>query len=149
RLRAACARAWSCRRRRARRAQASARGGRSAGLSSPPQRLPWSLQILNLLAELLDDALELEPDIGELDVIRLGAQRVGLALQLLREEIQPAPDGTAACQQISALVHMRSKSIQLLADVGLGGNQNCFLMQTIRIETVGNAKQRRDLLGEP
>src|SRR3981081_2322910 len=53
------------------------------------------LQVLDLLAELLDQALELEPDIGQLHVARLGAQRVGLAVELLGEKIELAADRAA------------------------------------------------------
>ena len=51
-----------------------------------------SFQILHLLAELLDHGLQLQPDVGQLDVVRLGAQRIGLAVELLRQEIELAAD---------------------------------------------------------
>src|SRR2546429_8840617 len=54
-----------------------------------------SLQILHLLAELLDQSFHLKADIGELDVVPLGAQGVGFALQLLGQELEPPADGTA------------------------------------------------------
>ena len=51
-----------------------------------------SFEVLHLLAELLDHALQLEADIGQFDVVRLGAQRIGFAVEFLRQEIEPAPD---------------------------------------------------------
>src|SRR3954466_3325398 len=55
----------------------------------------FSLDILDLLAQLLDRGLQLDADIGEADIGALGAERVGLAVELLAEEVELAPDGTA------------------------------------------------------
>src|SRR5436309_9266284 len=41
---------------------------------------------------------------------------------------------------------MSCKAIKLLADVGLIGNQDCFLVQPVRIKPSGCIKQDRDLL---
>src|SRR5262245_50043630 len=87
----------------------------------PPAPL---LKILYLLAELLDQALELEPDIGELHVVRLGAQRVGLAVELLCQEVEPAADRAAVAEHLAGLRHVGGEPVELLADVGLGGDQD-------------------------
>ena len=47
-----------------------------------------SLDVLYLLAHLVDDCLELEARPRRLRIARLGAQRVGLAIELLGEKIQ-------------------------------------------------------------
>src|SRR5205807_5748208 len=70
-----------------------------------------SFQILDLLAELLDHALELEPDIGELDVVRFGAERIGLAVELLSEEIEPPTDRAAVGDQPRGLGYMRRQPV--------------------------------------
>ena len=36
--------------------------------------------------------LELETDLGQLDIVRLGADRVGLAIEFLGEKIEPPAD---------------------------------------------------------
>src|SRR3954447_20939509 len=45
-----------------------------------------SLDVLDLLAQLLDRRLELDADRGEADIRTLGAERVGLAVELLAQE---------------------------------------------------------------
>src|SRR5256885_15201209 len=57
-----------------------------------------SFDVLHLLAHLLDEDLELQGDLRHLGVDRLGAQGVGLAVQLLGQEIQ-ALAGAAALRQ--------------------------------------------------
>ena len=61
-----------------------------------------SFQILHLLAALFDHALEFKADIGELDVVRFGTQRVGLTVEFLREKIEPAAN-RAAMANVEAL----------------------------------------------
>src|SRR5438270_2752847 len=90
-----------------------------------------SLQILYLLAELLDHVFELQPDVGQFHIIRLGTQRVRFAIELLGEEIQSAADRSAFSDQPFRLRDMRGKAVQFFADVGFARNQNSFLMQTI------------------
>src|SRR6476660_4545790 len=83
-------------------------------------------QVLHLLAELFDHALELKSDIGQRHVVRLGADRVGLAIELLREEIETAADGTTFCDQPLGVPDMRGEPVDLLADIGLAGDQDCL-----------------------
>ena len=92
------------------------------------------LQVLHLLAELLDDALELQADIGEFDIVRLGAERVDLAIKLLREEIEPPADGAAAGNEFACLRNVRREPIQLFAHVRLRSHQDRLLMQPVGIE---------------
>src|SRR5690606_29785630 len=60
-----------------------------------------SLNVLHLLSHLVDDRLERETDAGDLDVVRLRAQRVGLAVELLRQKVELATDGPLLVQQIA------------------------------------------------
>ena len=61
-----------------------------------------SLDVLNLLAHLVDHRLEIEADGGERPVDGLGTERVGLAVELLRQEVELAADGIARGQQLRA-----------------------------------------------
>src|SRR6266567_8258182 len=108
-----------------------------------------SFQILHLLAELLDHGLELKPDVRQLDIVRLRAQRIALAVELLRQEIELAPDWPAGLEQMARLRDVRDKAIEFLADIRLGGHQQRLLMQTVGIEAVRAIEQRCDLFGEP
>src|SRR5262245_51841384 len=115
---------------------------------------PWlpaaiaSLQILYLFAELLDDVLHLEPGIGELDIVRLGAAGIDLAVEFLGEEIEPPPDRSALAENVARLRDMGCDAVKLLADVGLGCDQQRFLGQAVLIEAIGRLQQRRDLFGK-
>src|SRR5262249_22264921 len=63
-------------------------------------------EVLHLLAELLDNGLELKPDLGEFHVVRFGAQRIGFPIELLGEEIEPASDRAAFGDQVLRLRNM-------------------------------------------
>src|ERR1700746_3989754 len=54
-----------------------------------------SLQVLHLFAELLDHAFHLEPRIGQLDIVGLGAAGVDLTMEFLCEEIELAANRSA------------------------------------------------------
>ena len=79
-----------------------------------------SFEILHLLAELLDHAFQFKADIGQFHVVRFGAERVGFAVELLRQKIEPPPDRAAAGEKLARLRDMRREPVELLADVGLG-----------------------------
>src|SRR5205085_363435 len=59
------------------------------GAGGPPQAL---LDVLDLLAHLLDEHLHVDGNAGELERRRFGAQRVRFAVQLLDQEIEPLAD---------------------------------------------------------
>src|SRR6476619_1733679 len=94
-----------------------------------PLRFTPSLQIRDLLAELLDHGLELKPDIGELHVGCLGAQRIRFAIELLRKKIEPTADRGTLAEKLLGLRNVGGEAVKLLADIGLGGEQNGFLVQ--------------------
>ena len=96
--------------------------------------------VLHLLAELLDRGLELEADIGELDVIGLGAQRVGFAVEFLGRgsraggrSAPPCPIRVCACATWAA---RRSSSSRTSA---LVGDQDRLLVQPVGVEALGCA----------
>ena len=61
---------------------------------------------------LLDRGFQLQADIGQLDIVGLGAQRIGFAVELLSEEIEPAADRTALPDQRPRLRHMRGETVK-------------------------------------
>ena len=93
---AAGARSWSCRRPMARTAPASGRAAESRPVRWPCPRqshacaVPRLLDILRLLAQLLDGCLKLDAEVGQGQIIRLGAEGIGLAIELLAQEIELA-----------------------------------------------------------
>src|SRR5262249_60970340 len=88
----------------------------------PPAAIA-SPQILDLLSELLDGVLHLEPGVGELDVVRFGAAGVDLAIEFLRQEVEPPPDRSALAEHVARLRDVGSDAVELFADIGLAGNQ--------------------------
>ena len=90
-----------------------------------------------MLAKLLDRGFEFQADIGELDVVRLGAKRIGFPVELLREKIEAAADRSALPHEQPSLRHVRGQAVKLLTDIGLGRDQDRFLMQPVRIEALG------------
>src|SRR4051812_37323586 len=94
-----------------------------------PRLFMRSFQVLHLLAELLDDGFELKPDIGEFDVVRLGAQGIRFAVEFLGQEIEPAADRAAVSHELPSLRDMGGEPVEFFANVGLAGEQDGFLMQ--------------------
>src|SRR5690349_3886682 len=74
-------------------------GEESTSISPRRPAIAASLDILNLLAELIDYRLHLEADPGKRAVARLGAERVYFPIQLLREEVETPPDRTTGREQ--------------------------------------------------
>src|SRR4029077_19689384 len=102
-----------------------------------------SLDILHLLAHLLDGALQVDADARELDVGRFRAQRIGLAIELLAEEIELAAHrlvAPGARQQIARLRDMRLEPVEFLAHVGLADQQRHFLRQPLLAQRRGAAQ---------
>src|SRR5439155_9130367 len=78
---------------------------------------PALLDVLYLLAQLLDRDLHVDRDRGHLDRGRLGAERVGLAQQLLDDELEALADLAALFQQARDLVEVRAQAGQRFSDV--------------------------------
>ena len=58
--------------------------------------------------------------------------RVRLAIELLRQEVELAADRLIAADQLIRRRDMRAQAIELLLDIGLGGQQQSLLMQPLR-----------------
>src|SRR5512139_3451293 len=92
--------------------------------------VPLSFDILDLLPQALDGALQIDADARQLDVGRLRAQRVGLPIELLTEEIELAADRIVrprVGEQRARLGDMGGEAVELLAHVGLADQQRHFL----------------------
>src|SRR3546814_7430979 len=87
-----------------------------------------------------------EADAGQLHVDRLGAQRVGLAVELLAEEVELAADGAALVEQLARRLDVCGQAVELLADVGLAGEHGEFLSEAIFGDTGALLQQQRKLL---
>src|SRR3977135_1616333 len=108
-----------------------------------------SFQILHLLAELLDHGLELKPNVRQLDIVRLRAQRIALAIELLRQEIELAPDRPTGLDEMARLRDVRDEAIELLADTRVGGHQRPPWRQPGGIEAFRAIERCCDLFVEP
>src|SRR5579872_2460629 len=86
-----------------------------------------SLDILHLLAQLIDRRLEFEPDGRKRGRGRLRTQRVGLAHELLGQEVEPAADARAFGQQRTRRGDMRAQPVELFANVGPASHDRRFL----------------------
>src|SRR5690606_28362437 len=80
-----------------------------------------SLDVLNLLTHPLDLRLELQAQAGDAAVVGFRAERVGFAIDLLRQEIEPSPDRLSRIEQFASRGNVSTQPLQLLLDVGPGG----------------------------
>src|SRR3954471_19364678 len=89
-----------------------------------------SLDILALLAHLLDFGFDDDRSIADGDVAGLRENRVRLAVHLLEDEIDALADLFIGAQQVAHLHEMTLESGDLFADVRAVGQQNGFLRQS-------------------
>src|SRR5258706_14388511 len=68
--------------------------------------------VLDLFAQLLNGDLEVEADARQFDIGRLGAEGIGLAIELLAKEIELAADGPAAFDQGPHGTHVGRQAIK-------------------------------------
>src|SRR2546428_11907676 len=90
-----------------------------------------SFDVLNLLAHLLDQQLELEARVGEVLRNRLRAERVGLAVELLHQEVQALADHSSRPDHAVHLLEVRSQAVQLLGDVRLDAEERDLLAEAL------------------
>src|SRR5450631_478442 len=81
--------------------------------------MSFLLDVLDLLAELLDFDAQFETKRRQARVVRFGAQRIGLAGQFLGQEVEPAADRAARRQQIAGSGGVRRETVQFFPDIGL------------------------------
>src|SRR5437763_16509334 len=85
---------------------------------------------------------------GQFDIIRLGADRIGLAIEFLGKKVETTTDRAAFRYEFTRLGDVGLKPVELFADVSPARDQNCFLVQPIRVETRGSLKQHCNLFGD-
>src|SRR5262245_31193612 len=93
-----------------------------------------SFDILYLLPHPLDGALEIDADTRQVDVGRLRAERIGLAIELLAEKIEFAPDGIVGpgiLEQVARLGDVRRQPVEFLAYIGFADQQGDLLGETL------------------
>src|ERR1700722_20000444 len=136
----ASASAWSCPRPTAKRGSAAARVAWS----------PWSgsFDVLNLFAQLLDLTAHVQANCGERDIVRLGAERVGLSRQLLRQKVETTSDRAAGAYQLPRGGDMSRQPVEFFADVRLGRQEDRLLMQTVLVEAAACVEKGGDGLSE-
>ena len=92
-----------------------------------PCRLNRLLKILNLLADLLQFGLAADDALGDWSVIRFRSKRVEFAKNLLRDELQCAPNRFFAAQMMGKLSKMTLKPCQFLRYISaIGKERNLF-----------------------
>src|SRR5512134_890099 len=94
----------------------------SRSAASPAERCvrpgtPRSLDILDLLPAALELGLELHHEVREGGVGGLRADRVGLAPELLQQEVEPAAHGLAGPEQRAELGDVTAHAHDLLGEV--------------------------------
>src|SRR5512141_590371 len=99
---------------------------RGSARLAPRPRL--SFEVLHLLAHLFDQHLELERHLRQLRVDRFRAERIGLAMQLLREEVEPLADTAALRQHAADFADVRREPRDFLGDVDPCREQREFLL---------------------
>src|SRR3972149_4607116 len=116
----------------------------SSGATGPARD---SFDVLNLLAHLLDEQLELQARVGELLRDRFRAEGVRFPVQFLHEEIQALADGAARGEDAAPLLEVRSQAVQLLGDVYLHAEEGDLLADALLVARRERlAQPRRDLL---
>src|SRR5439155_21280242 len=90
--------------------------------------------VLHLLAELIDNRLQFKSDCRQGSVRRFRAQRIGLAVEFLREKIELAADRLGGAEKLSRRFDMGKQAVDLLLDIGAHRKQCRLLMKTILVE---------------
>ena len=79
--------------------------------------------VLHLLAHLFDQHFHVHADARELQRCRLGAQRVGLAVQFLDQKVQAFADFAALLEQALDFIDMRLQARDLFSHVDADGKR--------------------------
>src|SRR5688572_21135840 len=98
-------------------------------------RVPWtSLNVLDLLAHLLDQDLNVDRRARGLDILRLRRERVGLAVQLLHQEVEPPPGWLLRIEHLQDLGHVTPQAVEFFLDIHLAGEQRDLLLEALGVD---------------
>src|SRR6185312_14203 len=89
---------------------------------------PFSFDVLDLLAHLLDEHLELDGNARHLVRHGFRAERVRLAIELLAEEIQPLSARAATVEHAAEFADVRAQARDLLVHVDARCVENDLLV---------------------
>src|SRR5690606_11646178 len=102
------------------------------------------------LPQTIDDQLEIKADCRQAGIESLGTERIGLAVEFLRQEVQFAANAAhVAAQKATRRLHMRLQAINLLAHVQPRDLQGKFLGQAFLGNGRRHGKQFVQLLPQP
>src|SRR5215472_12834945 len=95
------------------------------------------LRVLHLLAHLLDDHLHVDRGACGLEILRLGRERIRLAVELLHEKVEAPPGGLAAADHAAHLGDVAGEALELLVDVEPLQQQRELLLDALVIDGAG------------
>jgi hypothetical protein len=104
------------------------------------------LDVLHLLAHLLDQHFHVDRDARGVEILRLRRERIGLAVELLHQEIQAPAGRFAAAHDAAGFLDVTIEAIELLGHVDTLQLQHDFLFDALAIH---RREQFRDAFIEP
>src|SRR5687768_697691 len=105
----------------------------AATMNSWPRSAPL-LKVLHLLAQLLDQHLQLDRGLGGARVDRLRAQGIRLAVELLHQEVEPAADRLRQREHAPRLGDVAGEPVEFFVDVDLLQVEHDLLLESPRLE---------------
>src|SRR5215831_19935238 len=119
-------------------------------LSCPlPSLTVRSLDVLRLLAHLVDDRLELKASPRRLRIVRFRAQCVGLAIELLAQEIEAPAGWLSRGHELTCTRDVGAQALQLFLHIGPRRQHGRLLVKTPFVEGSASLHQPPDLLLQP
>src|SRR5688572_5687813 len=100
----------------------------------PRSRAAALLNVLDLLAHLLDQDLDVDRGARGLDVLRLRRERVRLAVQFLHQEVEPPPRWLLRIEHLQDLGHVTAQAVEFFLDVHLAGEERDFLLEALGVD---------------
>ena len=107
-----------------------------------------SFDVLHLLAQLVDHRLHVQADRGQARSFDLEHSVLTSRLNSCARKSSRRPTAPPLGEQLARGGDMGVEAVDLLADVGPGGEQHRLLVQPVGIERRRGVEERRDLLGE-
>src|SRR5713101_9201556 len=110
--------------------------------------LPVSLDILHLLAQLLELGLRRDDELGYAEAIGFRPHRIHLAVHLLQQKVELPPARLGAVRQRDPVRHVTPKPRNLFADIGTRCDPNDLLPDR-RLVRLERRPQLADALHQP